>query len=379
MNKYHFLNTVLMVLALGAAFAAGYVANDMMARYTGEYPLLEEAIQIFETNALEPLPEPKALEYGMIRGMLNAYNDPYTIFLEPPQHELQTNQLEGTFGGIGVQIERGERGVLLYPFPNGPAAEAGILNGDLLLSIDGVLMTRETTNDLIEATLRGPVGQTVLLVVSRTPAQELAFEVQREEVAIPSVLSHPVEGAPQLGIIQVKIIAETTADEIVTAVQTLKAEGVQSFILDLRNNGGGLLNAGIETARLFLREGVVLEEQYQGKEVEQFTASEEGRLADIPLVVFVNRNTASAAEIVAGALQANGRAVLIGEPTYGKNTIQQVFELQDGSSIHVTSAHWWFPGLAFPVDGQGLRPDFAGGESENIWIELAVQQLFQKP
>jgi carboxyl-terminal processing protease len=248
----------------------------------------------------------------------------------------------------------------------------------MLLAVDELFITPELTNDVIEAALRGPVGQGVNIVISRAAAQELAFEIRREEVALPSVIYHPVENEPRVGLIQVRIIADTTAEEIVRAVESLRRDGVSHFILDLRENGGGLLNAGIETARLFLREGVVIEEQYQGKAVEKFEVTEEGRLAEIPLIVLVNQHTASAAEIVAGALQANGRALLMGTPTYGKDTIQQVFELRDGSSLHITSAHWWFPGLAFPGEGGGLSPDVAGAEEAN-WIEGAVDILLQTP
>ncbi|MCB9135965.1 MAG: PDZ domain-containing protein [Anaerolineales bacterium] len=373
MNKNFFLNLLLLLMALGLAFVSGFVANDFVARYSSEYPLLQQAVDIFQANALQPLPEQKVLEYGMIRGMLEAYGDPYTIFLEPPQHELQTDQLEGTFGGIGVHLERGDKGVLLYPFPEGPAAEAGVLNGDVLISVDGLEILQETTNDGVEAALRGPVGEAVHLAIFREQAGELLFDIKRQEAALPSVVYHLAEEAPLVGILKVKIIASTTVEELLKGVESLKNEGAVYFILDLRENGGGLLNAGIEVARLFLKEGVVIEEQYQGKDVDQFRVTEAGKLADIPLVVFVNYYTASAAEIVAGALQANGRAVLMGEPTYGKNTIQQVFELQDGSSLHVTSAHWWFPELEFPVDGRGLRPDLAGGQTEGEWIELATQ------
>lgn len=372
MNRNFFLNLLLLIAALGLAFVSGFVANDWIAPYQSDYPLLQEAVDIFQTHALQPLPEQTALEYGMIRGMLEAYSDPYTIFLEPPQHELQTNQLEGKFGGIGVHVERGERGVLLYPFPSGPAAEAGIVNGDVLVSVDEVVMAQEMTSDMVEAALRGPVGETVHLGIFREQTGELFFDIKRQEVALPSVLYHLAEGVPSIGVLKAKIIASTTTDEIKKAVENLTVEGAQYFILDLRDNGGGLLNAGIDTARLFLKSGIVLEEQYQGQEVEAFWVTEAGELGDIPLVVFVNQRTASSAEIIAGALQGNKRATLIGEPSYGKNTIQQVFELRDGSSLHITAAHWWFPDLAFPVDGMGLQPDYAGGQTEREWIALAL-------
>lgn len=377
MNKNTFWNTLLFFVAFATAFTAGFVANDFIDRRRSDYPLLHEAIELLEENALEPLPEARALEYGMIQGLAQAYDDPYTVFLEPPQHEVQTNQLEGRYGGIGAKIEQGASGYLLYPFPNGPAAEAGIINGDLLISVDELLITPETPRDQIEATLSGPVGETVALVVSRLPDGQIPYHIQRQEVAWPSVIYHAVEGEPLVGLIQVNIIAGTTADEISTAVQNLQGNGSKYFILDLRGNGGGLLNAGIETARLFLESGVVIEQQYRGKESERFLVDSPGNLAGIPLVVLVNHNTASAAEIIAGALQANARAPLVGEPTYGKDTIQLVFELQDGSSLHITSAHWWFPDLTFPVDGVGLKPDYGEGTHEADWLQMAVNLLLQ--
>jgi carboxyl-terminal processing protease len=380
MNKQLFWNTLFFTFTLGMTFTAGYITNDFVERRTDEYPLLHEAIDILESNALNPLPEQNVLEYGMIRGVVQAYNDPYTIFLEPPQHELQTNQLEGTFGGIGVKIERGEGEILLYPFPDGPAFEAGVRNGDKLVSVDGVIITPEMTNDVIDAMIRGLVGKNVVLVVLRlTEGEEHTFMIKRREVALPSVIYYPVAGEPRIGILQVSVMADTTPDEILRAVEALEANGTHYFILDLRENGGGLLNAGVETARLFLEAGIVIEQQYRGEQVERFSAHDPGSLADIPLVVLVDHQTASAAEIVAGALQINNRAVLVGEPTYGKDTIQLVFELQDGSSLHVTAAHWWFPELDFPVDGVGVKPNYGDGMSEGDWMRMAIDLLLQNP
>ncbi len=379
MKHHNFWNTLLAVCTLGIGFFAGWMTNSWIERRTSNYPLLYEAIQRLEENALYPLPEGTVLEYGMIRGLLQAYNDPYTIFLEPPQHEVQTNQLEGKYGGIGVKIERGGSGVLLYPFPNGPAAEAGVLDADLLIQVDEMPVTLESAQDQIEAALSGPVGQEVSIVVFRASVGEITFVIKRREVALPSVIYHAIEGHPHIGLLQVKLIAETTADELTTAVQNLQSDGVRHFILDLRENGGGLLKAGIDIARLFLDSGVVIEQQYKGKGVERYAVSNPGKLADLPLVVLVNQHTASAAEIVAGALQANGRASLIGAPTYGKDTIQLVFELEDGSSLHITAARWWLPSAPFPGPEFGLKPDYGEDVGDAEWVNLAITLLEQLP
>lgn len=380
MNRHLFWNFVFLVLALSLSFAAGFVVREFLAPPGGSFPLVAEAVEILQDNALFPLPESRALEYGMLRGLLQTLNDPHTVFVEPPQHELQTDQLEGVFGGIGVKIElmnpKGGGGFLLYPYPDGPAAQAGVQNGDRLLSVDGVLIGAQTPLAEVEAAMRGPVGQPVTIAISRPPeGVAFTFSIRREATPIPSVIWHPLEGEPRVGVLQVTLFAETTAEELLRAVEELKGAGVVYFLLDLRDNGGGLLDAGVETARLFLREGVVIEQQYRGKGVETFEVARPGPLAEIPLAVLVNRATASAAEILAGALQAHGRAGLIGEPTFGKDTIQLVFELQDGSSLHVTAARWWFPNLEFPKQGSGLQPDVVAGPGQADPVRAAVDWL----
>jgi carboxyl-terminal processing protease len=162
-------------------------------------------------------------------------------------------------------------------------------------------------------------------------------------------------------------------------VDDLLARNAQVFILDLRDNYGGLLTAGVDTARLFLSEGEIIQQQYRDQEIETFRVEKAGKLMDIPLAILVNHNTASAAEIIAGSLQANQRAKLIGTPTYGKDSIQLVFDLADGSSLHVTSAQWWIPGLSYPLGGSGLQPDIVVEEvapqGPDPVIQAAIQSL----
>jgi carboxyl-terminal processing protease len=176
------------------------------------------------------------------------------------------------------------------------------------------------------------------------------------------------------------VVAASTPDEIQRAVEDLKQRGATAFVLDLRDNPGGLLDAGVNIARLFLKEGVVMQQQYRGQEVKTFEVEKPGPLADLPLAVLINKGSASAAEIAAGALQAHKRADLIGEPSYGKDSIQLVFTLQDGSSLHVTSAHWWVPGLQTPVGQNGLQPDILVDPAGSVagsdpYLQAAIRRL----
>jgi carboxyl-terminal processing protease len=189
--------------------------------------------------------------------------------------------------------------------------------------------------------------------------------LKRQEIAIPSTTWNIYPGDASMGVIQVNIIAATTPDEIQNAAADLQSRGASRLVLDLRNNGGGLLESGVDTARLFLKDGIVITQQYKNQDPQVFRVDKPGSLADIPLAVLVNHNTASAAEIISGALQSQGRAALIGTNTYGKDTIQLVFEMEDGSSLHVTSARWWLPGKEAGIAGIGLTPDWPVQEDAN--------------
>lgn len=369
--------------ALG--FVAGYIAKDFLAYTSERWPILLQAHDILQMNGLKDIPAAPTLEYGMIRGMLQAYDDPYTIFVEPVQHELESNTLQGSFGGIGVRLARdGQGNLVMYPLPDSPALHAGVLEGDRLLTVEDLSIDLDTTMETIQASLRGPVGSHVK-VSAASPPDYLArqISIERSEFPLPSVIGYLQADEKRLGVIEITVIAASTPGEINRAVEDLKGRGATAFVLDLRNNSGGLLESGVEVARLFLKDGIVIEQQYRGQEVKSYRVERPGPLADIPLVVLVNQHTASAAEIIAGAIQANRRASLIGTPTLGKDTIQLVFDLNDGSSLHVTAAHWWVPGLKISLAENGLQPNILltieQDQTDGRAIQLAIQELFGSP
>jgi carboxyl-terminal processing protease len=353
------LFSIAVLFALLLAFLSGYFFHTYFSKHDSNFPILVQAYQIFQNHAFFKTPESNQLEYGMIRGMLQASGDPYAVFLEPVQQELSTNSLEGSFGGIGVEIDRSQEGFfVLIPFPNGPAEMSGVLAGDRLLKVDDLVVDQETSLETVQAALRGPEGEYVQVVIGRAPTYTpLLFRIRRDAIQLPSTIQYLAPNHPQIGVLQVNLIANSTPDEILEAVSELKSRGVSRFILDLRDNGGGLLEAGIDTARLFLDSGIVMQQQHRGQALQSYPVEEPGPLADLPLVVLINQNTASAAEIVAGAIKAQKRAELIGTPTFGKDTIQLVFDLSDRSSIRVTAAQWWVPGLDPPIGNNGIQPD----------------------
>lgn len=381
MGKRTVLVLALVMAVVGLSFASGYIARGIIDPFHPEpYPLLDQVTQILQVNGLKPIPTGTALEYGLVQGMLNAYDDPYTIFVEPVQNTIQTAQLQGKTGGIGVRLERDSQGnVVLYPVPDSPALQAGVRDGDRLLQVADQPVTSETTLDKLQAAIHGPVGQTVTLVIAHAPEyQPEPISLKRAEVAVPSTTWNLLSDDARVGVIHTTILAATTPDEIREAVVELQQQGATHFILDLRNNGGGLVNAGVDTARLFLKEGMIIEQQYRGEPKTTEQVEHPGEFSSLPLVLWINENTASSAEIVAGALKAARRAQLIGVQTYGKDSIQLVFNLKDGSSLHVTSARWSIPGLKFPDDGHGLMPDVQipdDAEHAPAWIKASLQAL----
>jgi carboxyl-terminal processing protease len=381
-SKQIFIITSLSVVVIITTFLAGYFTHASQAQ-PENLPILNQAHDILLKHGLNVPTEGPTLEYGMIRGMLQAYGDPYSSFAEPAQAELTSNTLQGSFGGIGVTLGKDAEGFpVLLPIPDGPAAKAGIKEGDRLVKVNNLAIIPDTTNDTIMAAIRGPVGENVSITVARAPDYTpQTYTIKRQEISLPSVTWYLEPTEPRLGMIKINVIAATTPDEIKKAVQDLKERGATAFALDLRDNYGGLLDSGVEIARLFLKDGIVIEQQYENEAVEQHKVTKPGTLSDLPIVVLVNQNTASAAEIIAGSLQSQHRAKLIGIPTYGKNTIQLVFQLMDGSSMNVTSAHWWVPGLNTPRPGKGIQPDITVPDpnaNPDPFIQEAILELFPK-
>jgi carboxyl-terminal processing protease len=324
-------------------------------------PLLDEAWGLAEQSFYGEIPSPTLRTYGAIRGMLSAYGDPYTVFVEPPQTQLQSQQLSGKFGGIGANIRRESDGkFVLSPFPDRPAAQAGVQEGDVLVAVERQPITADMSLDAISLLLRGEVGTQVNIEVERA-ATRLPFTITRAEISVPSVTWRMLSEAPTVGYVAISIFAQPTGDELIAALTDLRAKGAQALILDLRDNGGGLLDAAVAVAGQFIDGRVVIEAR-RGVADRTFDAGPSGAARDLPLVVLVNGGSASASEIVAGALQDRGRAKLIGEQTFGKGSVQHILPLSDGSSLHVTVAQWLTPNRR-QITGQGLTPDIVVARS----------------
>jgi carboxyl-terminal processing protease len=294
-------------------------------------------------------------EYGAIRGAIGTLNDRYTYFIEPQARSVERDHMRGQFGGIGVTFAVNDDGtVILTPRKGGAAERAGVLPNDRLIKVDGVPLPAKATAEDV-AKVRGEVGTTVLITVLRE-GRAFDFTIVRELIQVASVEWRAIErGTNKVGVIQIRQFTERTGAEVKQAMDELKAAGVARWVLDLRDNGGGLLTAAIDVSSEFLADGNVLIE-LKRDQPEKVYAVKDTSADSRPMVVLINGNTASASEIVAGALRDAKRARLIGEKSFGKGSVQLIFELSDGSSVHVTHAKWLTPSRN-EIDGKGLRPD----------------------
>ena len=299
--------------------------------------------------------DPKSLSEGAIRGMLEALEDPHASYLSAEQHSREQEGYRGYFEGIGAQVTLTDAGLtVIAPIPGAPAEEAGIRAGDLILAVDGADIEGLTLIESVNL-IRGPGGTEVTLLVRHVGEfEDVSITVTRGRIPIESTAFRILEDG--IGHLWIYSFSNTTEDEVRRALDELEAADGRGLILDLRNNPGGLLASVISVTDLFLDSGTILYEIDAEGDRNDYDAARRGPATDVPIVVVVNQFSASASEIMAGAIQTSGRATVVGASTFGKGSVNIARELSDGSAIYFTIRRWYLSD-GTQIEGEGVTPD----------------------
>jgi carboxyl-terminal processing protease len=306
--------------------------------------LFDEVVRYVQTRYVDPQPAAELYEKA-IKGMLRELGDPHTSFMSAEEYAQLHMQTSGEYAGVGIQIAPRDNYITAVGvLPGTPAERAGVRVGDRMIEIDG-RDAKGWSDDFAVKVLRGAKGTPVSIKVLRVGVDEpITFRIVRDEIRLQSV-QHAYMTAPGVGYLNLTVFAETSTDEMKAAITRLRGEGMKSLVLDLRGNPGGLLNQGVSVSDLFLKAGqaVVETRARDPRESETFRAMDNASNEDLSVVVLVDEYSASAAEIVAGALQDHDRALVLGSPTYGKGSVQSLFPLSGGNFLKMTTAKWYTP------------------------------------
>jgi len=340
--------------------AANYAPNQadqtLLQSLPQQFMMLSQAWQIVQKDYVDKSKlDPVKLAQGAVRGMVEAIGDPYTAYIPPDAHKMEMASLTGKYQGIGAYISMKDKLIVIQaPMPGSPAEKAGLKPGDIILKING-----EST-ELLSSTeaalkIQGPAGSVVKLTIGRQGEKEpFDVEITRQEIKVASITS---ELKGDIAYLKIQQFVDSTNSDFQSALIDATNKGAKGVILDLRNNPGGLLSQAIDISSQFLLRGMVVKViDAEGNE-RPYMVKPGGEAKDIPLIVLVNGGSASASEIVAGALQANGRAKLAGTKTFGKGSVQVIRNMDDGSAIHVTIAKFYTP-AGKAINGEGLTPDY---------------------
>lgn len=402
---------VLIVAAFSGGFIAGMVINNLKGGdLTLNTPLLSETGQSTTTadatnadSSLKDLFKPfwqtwslvheifvdqpvddTTLMRGAIKGMLDSLGDKHTGYIEPELLQQENAQLEGEYDGIGAYVDTtGEFLIITSPMPESPAEKAGLKTGDKVIKIDGEDMTGKNGQYALTKVL-GPKGTEVTLTILREGLEE-PFDVTivRAKIEVPSVTYKMLEN--NIGYVQITTFGDKTAPELKKALKDLLDQKASGLVVDLRNNGGGFLTSAVDVGSQFLDSGVLMYEEYGSGEMKEYKIKPGGLAIDIPIVVLVNEGTASASEIVAGAIQDMGRAKLVGMTTYGKGSVQNWITLEnDQGAVRITIARWLTPNKR-QINDVGLKPDveiqFTEEDIKNlddVQLKKAIEVLLAK-
>ena len=331
--------------------------NDVMETY-GKFLETKEFLM---ENYFQELDEGMIIE-GAIRGMFESIGDPYTVFMDERQFDDLKMRTQGSYGGIGINVIPGEDGfvTVVSPIEDTPGERAGIISGDRIVAVDGTEIFADKL-DFAVTLMRGEPGTPVVLSIRRDGEQDLLkIEIERAEIRLKTVRSEVIEG--NIGYIRISLFDEQTSGEFEKHLKELEKKNIEGLIIDLRNNPGGLLSQCIEIADVLLGEQIIVytEDRDGSREVER---SDKNKV-DVPLVVIVNNGSASASEILAGAIQDSDSGTIVGTTTFGKGLVQQIKALHDGTGIKFTISQYFTPNGTY-IHGKGIVPD--------VYIELPEQ------
>lgn len=368
MKRRLLLSIVLVCLVIGGLSFA-FVHTNASKNIFQDLRLFSEVLSIVQSDYVEEM-KSSDLIYGAIKGMLGAL-DPYSQFMKPDEYKEMQIHTKGSFGGLGIVIAIKDNCLtIVSPIEGTPAFRAGLRAGDKIIKIDGEL-TKDLTLEQAVNKMRGPKGTKVSISILREGEDDLLeFNLVRDIIKIKSIKAKMFPDG--VGYIRLVEFKENSGEELGKALEKLKAEGLKSLILDLRHNPGGLLNVSVQVADYFIPKGglvVYTKGRYENQTVE-FRSDREPIDRDIPLVVLVNKGSASASEIVAGAIQDHHRGVIIGEKTFGKASVQTIVPLSDESGLRLTTARYYTPN-GRGIHGEGITPDLVVELSHAVQMNIA--------
>jgi carboxyl-terminal processing protease len=328
------------------------------------------------------LPSAETLSSAAIEGLLRAVDDPYTNYTPPEEAETIRSRAEGSYEGIGAYVLENDEGLteILQPIEGAPAEAAGLRPGDVVLAVDGDPVVEKTLEEVISL-IKGPEGTEVTLTIGREGSDPFDVTITRAKVDLPVLEAEMLPD--EIAYLRLMTFFNfDVAEQVDLALTELLAQNPRGLILDLRGNPGGFLLETVQIADMFLADGVILYERSRSQEIQQVYRAEPGGIAEnVPLVVLIDGQSASASEIVAGAIQDLERGILVGTTTFGKGSVQQSHSLSDGSELRVTVARWYTPNNN-SIDGSGVVPDIevtldeeAAAAGQDPQLERAVEYL----
>lgn len=322
--------------------------------------------------------------YGAAEGLVTAIGDPYTSFMKPDEKKDFMETLNGELQGIGAQLtERDGSIVVVTPLKGSPAEQAGLRTHDIIIRVDKEDILGKNLGYVV-GRIRGPKGTSVSIDVRRE-STEVSLNIVRDDIHVPSVeFEMRIVQGKKIGIVALNRFGDDSIEETKDAFKTLLKQNMQYLVFDLRFNGGGYLEGAVDLTSLFLEKGKVVSVEKRGRQLQHFYVDGKPLVADIPLVVLINEASASASEIVAGALQDHERATIIGKKSFGKGTVQEVIDLPGGSSVRITVARWLTP-LGRIFDHEGLEPDIMVERTDediknekDPQMDAAIERLLKK-
>lgn len=341
--------SVIAVATNGSAFAA-----STNLTYFKSLDLIRKVLELIKSDYVDETIDEQKLIYGAIEGMLKKLDDPYTRFMEPKNFAEMQTETQGEFGGLGIVISVKDRMLtVISPIDDTPAARAGVMAGDMIIKIDGKDVIDIALHDAVNL-LRGPVGTKVKVTIVREGQKgSKEYELERQIIKVPSIKYWTINN--EIGYIRLTQFIQTSSEDLERALIALEKHGVKSIILDLRNNPGGLLTAAVEIGRKFIPKGDIV--SIKGRDGEKNTYSSFCKYhPTLPLIVLINEGSASASEIVSGAIKDNKRGLLLGKKSFGKGSVQTVISLNDGSAMALTTALYYTPS-GVNIHKTGIMPD----------------------